>query len=189
MLDTPPQALALEALDTHSHPVVLLAPAEHLILWQNGASKQLFNNHAIGNGGGRIALPQRGLQSEFEEFLDGAGEHPSTWVLAGPSLEETLIFRCRKVLKDAIALARMLTIHCPARPSTIVPDIRALFGLTQSEMKVLHCLIEGMTADTLATHLNITLETARTHIRRVYNKMEVSSREQLIAVTNRYRVP
>lgn len=80
-------------------------------------------------------------------------------------------------------------IHCPARPSTIVPDIRALFGLTRSEMKVLHCLIDGMKADALAGCLNITIETARTHIRRVYNKMDVSSREQLIALTNRYRVP
>lgn len=184
-----PEALALEALDSCSHPVVLLAPVEPLIVWQNGTSKSFFNHHAISDGGGRIVLPQRGVQPVFDDFLEGAAEEPSTWVLAGSGLDDTLIFRCRKVVRDAAVLARMLTVHCPARPSTIVPDIRALFGLTRSEMKVLHCLIDGMKADALAGRLNITIETARTHIRRVYNKMDVSSREQLIALTNRYRVP
>ncbi|WP_374515219.1 helix-turn-helix transcriptional regulator [Brevundimonas sp.] len=185
----PPEALALEALDTCSHPVVLLAPVEPLIVWRNGASRPFFNQHAISDGGGRIALPQRALQPVFDEFLDSVGEDPSSWVLAGSCLDDTLIFRCRKVVRSAAAIARMLTIHCPARPCTVVPDIRALFGLTRSEMKVLHCLIDGMKADALAGRLNITIETARTHIRRVYNKMDVSSREQLLALTNRYRVP
>lgn len=182
-------ALALEAFASHGHAVVLLGPFEPVILWQNGASKDLFLDHAISRSAGRISLPSRALQPQFDEFLDGVGQEPETWILTAEVPEQTLIFRCRRVHRNGAGIGRMLTIHSPARPATVLPDIRGLFGLTPAEMKVVHCLVDGLRADDLAARLNITLETARTHIRRVYNKMDVSSREQLLALTNRYRVP
>jgi len=183
------EALALQAFESFAHAAVLLTPIEPLIVWQNAASRRLFLDHGVGQGGGRIVLPHRQHQPGFEAFLAGAGVRPATWIMPGSGLEDTLIFRCRRLLQDGDTVGRVLTGHCPVEPSTTVPDIRPIFGLTPAEMKVLECLVDGMSAETLAAELNITLETARTHIRRVYNKMDVSSREQLIALTNRFRVP
>ena len=183
------EALALHAFESYAHAAVLLTPVEPLIVWQNAASRRLFLDHGIGQGGGRIVLPNRQHQPSFEAFLASAGVRPATWIMPGSGLEDTLIFRCRRLLQEGDAVGRVLTVHSPAEPSTTVPDIRSIFGLTPAEMKVLECLVEGMSAETLSAELNITLETARTHIRRVYNKMEVSGREQLIALTNRFRVP
>lgn len=59
------------------------------------------------------------------------------------------------------------------------PGVREAFGLTVAEERVVQQLLDGRTAAMIATELRITLDTTRSHIRQIYSKIGVNSREAL----------
>lgn len=56
-----------------------------------------------------------------------------------------------------------------------------VFRLTPSEFGVLKLLVAGFPAQQVADEQGTSIETVRTHIRRLYAKMDVSSREELLS--------
>lgn len=57
--------------------------------------------------------------------------------------------------------------------------------LTQREQQVLHAIEEGLTNKMIAERLYISLETVKTHIKKIYQKLEVNNR--LDIVRRKYR--
>ena len=57
--------------------------------------------------------------------------------------------------------------------------VSEIFRVTPREMAVLRLLLAGRTAQEIANGQRISIETVRTHIRRIYTKLEVNSREGL----------
>ena len=57
-----------------------------------------------------------------------------------------------------------------------------VYGLTARELEVLVPLVRGRSAATIATALCMSVETARTHIRHIYQKTDIHSREELMDV-------
>lgn len=54
-------------------------------------------------------------------------------------------------------------------------DAASRFELTERELDVLRCLVQGMSYKRTASQLDIRLDTVRTHIRSVYSKLQVHS--------------
>ena len=52
--------------------------------------------------------------------------------------------------------------------------------LTERETEILKCILLGLTAPTIAERLSISENTAKTHMRRIYRKLEVHSRQELL---------
>ncbi len=67
-------------------------------------------------------------------------------------------------------------------------DLSDLFGLTKSEVKVVRKLTLGDGPVEISSKLGITVETVRTHIRRIYAKLQITTREQLFAALDPFRV-
>ena len=59
------------------------------------------------------------------------------------------------------------------------------YGLTDREREVLAPLARGRSASSIATQLSINTETARTHIRHIYQKTCIHSREELMDIVDR----
>lgn len=55
------------------------------------------------------------------------------------------------------------------------PAATARFELTERELDVLRCLVQGMSYKRTARQLDISLDTVRSHIRSVYSKLQVHS--------------
>lgn len=60
------------------------------------------------------------------------------------------------------------------------------FSLTRAETRVTQELSLGFSASEVAANLGISVETVRTHIRRIYTKLEVGSREGMLARVRPY---
>jgi DNA-binding CsgD family transcriptional regulator len=58
-------------------------------------------------------------------------------------------------------------------------DLSQAFGLTGSERDIAEALGSGLTAEGIADQFGISVKTVRTHIRHLYSKLDVSSREEL----------
>ncbi|MDP2480543.1 MAG: response regulator transcription factor [Candidatus Palauibacterales bacterium] len=64
----------------------------------------------------------------------------------------------------------------------------ARLGLTDREQEVLRCLVEGMQYKTVADHLDISLDTVRSHVRSVYGKLQVHSVAEAVSRAIRERL-
>lgn len=180
-----PSQLALLCLESWPQAVVFVAPGLSVV-WMNDAAEQCLRAHGANVSDQRIQLAQRERQRELERFLSEATSEVQSWVLQLPGDCDALILCCRTIGETGY---KVLTIFHPDNPSTFLPDVGVVFGLTPSESRILNGLVEGRRADDLAEDLRVSIETIRTHIRRIYNKLDVSSREQLIAKVCAYRVP
>ncbi|MBC2778757.1 helix-turn-helix transcriptional regulator [Parasphingopyxis marina] len=60
-------------------------------------------------------------------------------------------------------------------------ELRDVFGLTPKQYQLIVEMLRGKTADDAAEAMNISIETARSHIRGIYAKLNVASREELFA--------
>ncbi len=58
------------------------------------------------------------------------------------------------------------------------------YGLTEREREVLVPLVRGRSASSIASQLSMSTETARTHIRHIYQKTDIHSREELMDIVD-----
>jgi len=72
-------------------------------------------------------------------------------------------------------IARKVTDYFnPVHPSKIQDP------LTTREEQVLHAIEEGLTNKIIAERLNISIETVKTHVKKIYQKLEVNSRLDIV---------
>lgn len=67
-------------------------------------------------------------------------------------------------------------------------QIAAEYGLSPREIEVLYLLGRGYNHGYIATQLFISENTVRTHVRHIYTKLEISSREELIELIDKSKV-
>lgn len=65
---------------------------------------------------------------------------------------------------------------------------RSYFGLTPAEDRVVQQLLSGHVVESCANNLAISMDTARSHIRQIYSKMGISSREALFHALMIFRI-
>lgn len=80
-----------------------------------------------------------------------------------------------------------MTPRALGRPVTVQlrPD-PAKSGLSPREMDVLGCLVAGLSYKMIAHRLMISFETVRSHIKRIYEKLQVHNNTEAVAKTLRY---
>lgn len=77
-------------------------------------------------------------------------------------------------------VAAMLVIHDPARPMEIpVEWIMDAYGLTLAEARVALCAASGATIPEAAHRLNVSPNTIKTHLRRIFAKTGTSRQSEL----------
>ncbi|UAY55479.1 response regulator transcription factor [Arachidicoccus terrestris] len=77
-------------------------------------------------------------------------------------------------------IAKKVTDYFSPSYSTKIQD-----PLTQREQQVLHAIEEGLTNKVIAERLNISVETVKSHVKKIYLKLEVNNR--LDIVRGKYR--
>jgi DNA-binding CsgD family transcriptional regulator len=178
--------MALKCIESWTEAVLFLSENDLRVVWMNAAAESVLREHEIVLNEERLELAQANLQESFDDFLSQTDGETASWILEPRRGLGTLVFRRRSIPGSSYLL---LCIHDPERPSTHLPDVGSLLGLTPSESRIIKGLIDGRRADELAQDLRVSLETIRTHIRRIYVKVGVNSREQLIARVSAFRVP
>ena len=81
-------------------------------------------------------------------------------------------------LLDPALLRAALTSAATETPFTPEPDTPATDLLTESETCVLRLLAEGLDNDAIAAALSLSVNTIKTHIRHIFEKLNVSDRTQ-----------
>jgi DNA-binding CsgD family transcriptional regulator len=69
--------------------------------------------------------------------------------------------------------------HRDSDRGVVVAELREL--LTPMQLKVMACLLQGHSNQTIATHLGLSKHTVQNHARGIYHQLHVSSRTELLA--------
>jgi len=180
-------ALLGEWIDSDPYPRVIL-DMNHYIIWQNAASRAFVES---GDG-----IEQRG---DIFAFVDKACDQGLTQmmlssVVSGNSGTVSDLDRStRYALVDQRLSSPDKALVCGISYRRVdqmrYADLKSIFILTKAEDKILRQLLQGMVADHIAEENATSLDTVRSHIRSIYSKLGVSSREALFNRVSLYRIP
>lgn len=175
--------------DASSLPMMILT-ADHKILWSNGvAIKMVAKAEDFQSMAGNLSCVDKVQDPAFRDFIAGLGDEPQAWVMHTPHEDRYLIVRAERVAPPGRPLVITVVVYSTSSDTHHVwADIGQVFNLTKSEVVIVKKMFHGASADQIADRLKISVETVRTHVRRVYAKMGVGNREQLFSIVNGFRV-
>ena len=169
-----------------SRTPVMLVGADLDVLWTNAAALGLSSRRCqISLGDDRLILSPSRHEDGLRAFLAEMGEDPGAWVF---DADEAWLVRVDPISPADAPPAWLLTWQLmDGEDRYLWADLGAHLNLTPSETRILRSLLDGSSVDETAAQLSISVQTARTHVRRIYAKLDVSNREQLFAVALPYR--
>jgi DNA-binding CsgD family transcriptional regulator len=190
----------MPVMDKHNLPAYFLAWPSHgalpaflatealKVIWVNSALSAFDRTAPVRVQDGGLVFADRARQVEFAAFIAQVGDTPSAWVLEKEN-GEFLLFRCEWLRPHGQQPAVGCVIHdSHARTPFVWADFGRVFGLTAAEAVLARRLADGELLVQVAANLGITQETAKTHLRRVYAKLGVGSREEFYAKLLPFRV-
>lgn len=186
--DRPPW-LALQWIDGDPLPRCLVNTELELV-WANPPARSHFlKGRDIKCDDGVIAPSDPGRLAAFAKFVLGCGRELSTFCLPRANGHGFLLFRAREVSRHGEQRFFGISFH-PSEPSAKwrYADLNIAFQLTPSEIKVVERLAEGHTTDEIASGMRISIATVRSHLKHVYAKLEVTSREGLFSRIQPFRI-
>lgn len=168
----------------------LLATRARRLLWANAAAHAaLASGEDVRLQGEFISLSDADQLACFEGWLAGLAGRPAAWCYQRPNGDGCVLFRAQVIAGaqggHTIGLSFLGT---GSDYSPQWADFSAMFGLTPSEHRPIRLLLDGHSAEEAARRLGISIETARTHIRRAYVKMGVGSREAMFRLLAPFRI-
>jgi DNA-binding NarL/FixJ family response regulator len=73
-------------------------------------------------------------------------------------------------------------------PQHVRPEERPDYHLTPREKEVLACIVNGLSYKMIADQLNISYETVRSHVKKIYEKLHVASLTEVVAKAINQRI-
>jgi DNA-binding CsgD family transcriptional regulator len=150
------------------------------IRWMNDAALHIIGALDIFDmAKSRLEIRDSKQFAAFRLFVRLAGPHStSMWIKCSP---ESYILCTAIALSDngndpATGLILRPTIRAPNLDGVV---LQAEYRLTTAERRVVEELFGGQTAEEVADQLGISVGTVRAHIRHIYDKLDVGSREAM----------
>lgn len=167
---------------------MIITPGLHL-LWCNQEGRRLLDSDRdLAEVGRRLSFSQKAAAFAFGAFIDGLDDEPRAWVLARrDGCGDCLIVRAVQIALGN-ARAVILAMSDTSQSRRLWADFGPALDLTCAEANLLKRLVDGATVKEAAIDLRVTLETARTHVKRAYAKLGVSSREEMFARISPFRL-
>lgn len=151
------------------------------LLWANAtAHDMLLQGAHIALGDSGVAVRQDQLRMMIEQAMRARTEESLFVIEHSDDIGSDLLVRFERLREDGARafFGLQLIPHAPP-PGGWSEMLAAHFQLTPKQTLVLMRMISGESGDDIARAMQISVETVRTHVRDVYAKLRVSSREEL----------
>lgn len=167
-------AIGMEEAGPEAPGVVVLAPSgrEQLRTPAADAWLDLLRRTEAGGEGylpGAVSAAVAGLRAGLDGVLHATVR---AWTPRGPLRVQAA------PADDNGAVSVVLTLEQPP----VVPELPAVWPVTEAERRVLALLVRGLSNRELARELHVSVNTIQTHLAHTYEKLGVQSRSQLLAL-------
>jgi DNA-binding CsgD family transcriptional regulator len=157
-------------------PRLIIKRDGSLVACSESARRILRNSECLTLKRSRIEISHDRDGSKFARIISATPSEAMTLLLRNGEQQEHLIVRAISLEADliCISLQRANSDHYVR-----LPDLGVAFRLTQSEARIVADLYNGMSPQEIAEQNDISIHTVRAHLRRCYDKLNITSREQL----------
>jgi DNA-binding CsgD family transcriptional regulator len=175
---------------SHQDQAFFMLTAEGRLGWLNPAARNLLGaaeEFVVRDG--CLTSPNRIMSAEINTFLHGVAGTSVAVVLQSGQAGRSFLLIGRRISGangDSLIGLRIARTDTAARP--VYANVAAAFGLTVAEDGIVQLLLTGNTAHDAARNLGISVETVRTHVRNIYAKLDVNSREGFFYKLHTFRV-
>lgn len=171
--------LALEWITRETRPRMLVTDGLE-ILWTNPACQAALSaRRDLENRDGVLSATNPAQQEELAAFVRGAGPETTTLALVSDDGKGHLLLRAQQVGGERDSPRIGIQFFRSHQTSFDYADFVKVFGLTRAEHQVLLLMLDGKTADEVSGEKQVSIDTVRSQIRQIYDKLGVSSREGL----------
>jgi DNA-binding CsgD family transcriptional regulator len=176
-------------LDQDDHPRIICT-TELQLIWANAAALECIKSEQNQESDhDTLALGDPGRLDDLRRLVRNCDRSLSTFAIKRRKGEGFWLVRAREI--GASARGRFIGLVLVLSDAAFKPayaDIEEVFHLTPTEHRLLMHMVDGATLQDAAERMNFSIETGRTHIRHIYAKMDVSSREGMFARLRPHRV-
>ena len=159
------------------------------ILWTNVAARSfLAARRDLEERGGLMCTVDRSKQAALVKFVISSEVAISSWALKRSDGDGHLLFRAQRIDWRGGGMFGVGFFGSGSEFHVRFADVDTVFGLTPAENRVLLDMLEGFDAQRLSEIHAVSIETTRTHIRNIYAKLQVRSREGLFHRLRPYRI-
>lgn len=179
-------ALARSWLE-HGDSAHMMLSEQLAILWANAAAlSALAEGRDVENRCGILSTINGALQPLLHAFVVNSSPSITSWSIPRIDGDGRLIFRAQRI-PGGERVYGVTFFGSGSEFQLRFLELEQVFHLTRSEHRVLMELANGHEAEPIARMLNVSVETTRSHIRSIYRKLNVRSREALFYRMQPYR--
>ena len=124
---------------------------------------------------------RRGAETSLERALELAGPDRIILPFVLPPARDLLKDHPQQRTRDPALVAAILEALAGSSPSSVGRPARPADDLSPAELRVLGYLSSDLTAGEIASELYLSVHTVRTHLRRIYAKLDAHTRSQAVA--------
>lgn len=180
--------LALSWIEHDLMPRVIVDD-DLVILWGNIAGRSLLaQKRDLEERNGILSTVDRSKQVALAKFVAQSEVAISSWSFKRSDGDGHMLFRAQRIDWRGGGMFGVAFYGSGSEFQARYADLDKVFGLTGAEHRVLLDMLEGLEADRLSEIHSVSIETTRTHIRNIYSKLQVRSREGLFHRLLPYRV-
>ncbi|WP_374596602.1 LuxR C-terminal-related transcriptional regulator [Brevundimonas sp.] len=166
----------------------LIVTKDLCVVWASESAQRFLDDATIlHRAGSAIRLTDHALQSELTDLVDRADDTFSTWYLSRTGSQEQLLFVARRISAGSELVGlRIQDTSIGFQPQWA--NFAPAFSLTPAEYRVALLLLDGNSVERTASLLGLGAATVRTHVKRLYLKMDVSSKEEMFRRMAGFRI-
>ncbi len=172
--DLEPLLSCWEALDGRIR--LILSRDGKLIAGSPGAGGLLAQGGPLVCTNARSIVCSKSSHRQLRQILSAAVGATETIVVPKHTSQGHYVMSATGICAAAVAVAVR---DADVEFTTVLADLEEVFGLTRCEVLVIEKLMHGHAAQHIADELDVSVHTVRAHLRHCYDKLEVSSREEL----------
>lgn len=133
----------------------------------------------------RVEVKENSLKAAIVEFWRSELAICEFWIEKSKLNHDPIMISMALLKADGIPYLG-LRFSEPAHERIRLSLIEEIYGLTDAEIETLYLLYRGNNVKETSDYNSVSVETTRTHVRQIYQKMGVSSREKLFALLNSF---
>jgi len=161
------------------HNARLIVTDRLRICWANAAASEMLRQAGVLRHTAPIEIGDHACRKKLLQLVAISTSSPKTLHVLSEG-GDALLFTAIHLGEGEQQRLTGLTVRCTNRPVPLDGTILATaFHLTTAEQRVVELLTAGKTAEDVAAQLGVCLSTVRAHVRHVYDKLGVGSREAM----------
>lgn len=179
---------ALLWLDHQPLPHVMLSK-ELTILWGNAKAYTAFTDKRdVQSCTGTFTAVDPSHQQDLHDFLINSTSSLTSWSMPRSDGDGRVIFRAQRLEETPSSIIAVTFFGSGSDFQPTYVELDRIFRLTKAQHRVLMDLLSGHDVDAIAQLRQVSVETVRTHIRVLYSKIGVNSREALFHILQPFRL-